>query len=93
MVEQGRNFDTKYRILQTEQEMCRLGLAADGFNPFANLMSGQGNIDVYVAFDEEPKVIWDWNKVSRLRRCKGQKFNLRAMFYGPSMIFLRSLFG
>ncbi|GKG01522.1 reverse transcriptase domain-containing protein [Tanacetum coccineum] len=34
-----RNFDTKYPNFAKEPRNVRLGLAADGFNPFGNLQS------------------------------------------------------
>ncbi|GJT45228.1 transposon ty3-I gag-pol polyprotein [Tanacetum coccineum] len=36
-VEHGKNFDTKYPDFAKEPRNVRLGLAADGFNPFGNL--------------------------------------------------------
>nr|GEZ44081.1 hypothetical protein [Tanacetum cinerariifolium] len=100
-----KKFDTKYLDFAKEPRNVRLELAADGFNPFGNLKSSfmltllipgpkspGKDIDVYLRpLIEDLKVFWDRKGVETIDVASGQKFNMRAMFYGPSMIFLLEL--
>ncbi|GJZ43162.1 hypothetical protein Tco_0590417 [Tanacetum coccineum] len=63
-----KKFDTKYPDFAKEPRNVRLGLAADGFNPFGNL-----------SLIEDLKVLWDRNGVETIDVASGQKFNMRAM--------------
>nr|GEZ07258.1 hypothetical protein [Tanacetum cinerariifolium] len=67
-----KNFDTRYLDFAKEPRNARLGLAADGFNPFGNLSQ---------AYNMWPdlKVFWDRKGVETIDVASGQKFNMRAM--------------
>nr|GEW19473.1 hypothetical protein [Tanacetum cinerariifolium] len=64
-----KNFDTKYLNFAKEPRNVRLGLAADGFNPFGNLSQ---------AYCMWP-VLWALKGVETIDVATGQKFNMRAM--------------
>ncbi|GKB47528.1 putative reverse transcriptase domain, aspartic peptidase domain protein [Tanacetum coccineum] len=64
-----KNFDTKYPNFTKEPRNVRLGLAADGFNPFGNLSQ---------AYSMWP-VLWALKGVETIDIATGQKFNMRAM--------------
>nr|GFA44110.1 hypothetical protein [Tanacetum cinerariifolium] len=87
-----KNFDTKYPNFAKEPRNVRLRLAANGFNPFDNLSQAYSmwpDIDVYLRpLIEDLKFLWDQKGVETIDVASGQKFNMRAMVYGPSMIFL-----
>ncbi|GJT11602.1 hypothetical protein Tco_0858644 [Tanacetum coccineum] len=76
--------DTKYPPdFAKEPRNVRLGLAADGFNPFGNLSQAYSmwpDIDVYLRpLIEDLKVLWDRKGVETIDVASGQKFNMRAM--------------
>ncbi|GJS31370.1 putative reverse transcriptase domain-containing protein [Tanacetum coccineum] len=64
-----KKFDTKYPDFAKEPRNVRLGLAANGFNPFGNLSQ---------AYSMWP-VLRDRKGVETIDVASGQKFNLRAM--------------
>ncbi|GJT55618.1 gag-pol polyprotein [Tanacetum coccineum] len=82
-----KNFDTKYPNFAKEPRNVRLGLAADGFNPFGNLSQAYSYVvrDMTylqlppVAFDDDLKVLWALKGVETIDVATGQKFNMRAM--------------
>ncbi|GKA97110.1 gag-pol polyprotein [Tanacetum coccineum] len=61
-----KNFDIKYPDFAKEPRNVRLGLAADGFNPFGNLSQS------YSMWPAKPGV-------KTINVAKGQKFNMRAI--------------
>nr|GEY22447.1 hypothetical protein [Tanacetum cinerariifolium] len=88
-----KNFDTKYHNFAKEPRNVRLGLAANGFNPFGNLKnsfmlallipgpkSPYKDIDVYLRpLIDDLKVLWALKGVETIDVATGQKFNMRAM--------------
>ncbi|GJU07923.1 hypothetical protein Tco_1124353 [Tanacetum coccineum] len=95
-----KKFDTKYPDFAKEPRNVRLGLAADGFNPFGNLSQAYSmwgdigrNIQSasMVMYEREffyaDVVLWDQKGVETIDVASGQKFNMRAWFYEPSKIF------
>nr|GEX90514.1 hypothetical protein [Tanacetum cinerariifolium] len=88
-----KNFDTKYLDFAKEPRNVRLGLAADGFNPFKNLKSSfmltllipglkspGKDIDVYLRpLIDDLNDLWAKPGVETIDVATGQKFNLRAM--------------
>nr|GEY06845.1 hypothetical protein [Tanacetum cinerariifolium] len=78
------NFDTKYPNFEKEPRNVRLGLGADGFNPFGNLILGPKSlgkdIDVYLRpLIDDLKVLWALKGVETIDVATGQKFNMRAI--------------
>ncbi|GJW46055.1 RNA-directed DNA polymerase, eukaryota [Tanacetum coccineum] len=70
-----KDFDTKYLDFAAEPRNVRLGLAADGFNPFGNL-----NIDVYLRpLIDDLKDLWAKPGVETIDFATCLKFNMRAM--------------
>ncbi|GKB10412.1 hypothetical protein Tco_0844335 [Tanacetum coccineum] len=76
-----KNFDTKYPNFEKEPRNVRLGLVADGFNPFGNLSQ---------AYNMWPMILTTYNLppwlcfmgtegVETIDVAIGQKFNMRAM--------------
>ncbi|GJT35161.1 CACTA transposable element [Tanacetum coccineum] len=85
-----KNFDTKYPDFAKEPRNVRLGLAADGFNPFKSSFmltllilgpkSPGKDIDVYLRpFINDLKNLWAKPGVETIDVATGQKFNMRAM--------------
>ncbi|GJY45061.1 hypothetical protein Tco_0433274 [Tanacetum coccineum] len=64
-----KDFDTKYLDFAAEPRNVRLGLAADGFNPFGNLSQ---------SYNMWP-VLWAKLGVETIDVATGLKFNMRAM--------------
>ncbi|GJT58387.1 zinc finger, PHD-type containing protein [Tanacetum coccineum] len=104
-----KKFDTPYLKFTTEPRNVRLGLAADGFNPFGNLKSylmlmllilgpkspGK-DIDVYLRpLIDDLKDLWALKGVETIDVATGQKFNMRAMVLWTINVFpaRRSLSG
>ncbi|GKE27599.1 zinc finger, PHD-type containing protein [Tanacetum coccineum] len=67
-----KKFDTKYPDFAKEPRNVRLGLAADGFNPF-------GNLSQAYSMWPDLKVLWDRKGVETIDVASGQKFNMRVM--------------
>ncbi|GJV13870.1 RNA-directed DNA polymerase, eukaryota [Tanacetum coccineum] len=65
-----KKFDTKYPNFEKEPRNVRLGLAADGFNPFGNLSQAYNMLPI-----EEPEGFMGTEKVSDYRRCFRPEFN------------------
>ncbi|GJX97750.1 pyruvate kinase [Tanacetum coccineum] len=86
-----KKFNTKYPDFAKEPRNVRLGLAADGFNPFGNLSQAYsmwGDIGRNIqSASVDLKVLWDQKGVENIDVASGQKFNMRAWFYEPSKIF------
>ncbi|GJY60408.1 hypothetical protein Tco_0461065 [Tanacetum coccineum] len=78
-----RSFDMKYPDFAKEPRNVRLGLCADGFNPFGNLSQTYSmwpDIDVYLRpLIEDLQVLWDKKGVETTDIVSGQNFNMRAM--------------
>nr|GEX56361.1 hypothetical protein [Tanacetum cinerariifolium] len=88
-----KDFDTKYSDFAVEPRNVRLGLAADGFNPFGNLKSSfmltliiprlkssGKDIDVYLRpLIDDLKDLWVKTGVETIDIATGLKFNMRAM--------------
>ncbi|GJT23255.1 reverse transcriptase domain-containing protein [Tanacetum coccineum] len=82
-----KDFDTKYPDFAAEPRNVRLGLAADGFNPFGNLKffhagpkSPGKDIDVYLRpLIDDLKDLWAKPGVETIDVATGLKFNMRAM--------------
>ncbi|GJS26332.1 hypothetical protein Tco_0486952 [Tanacetum coccineum] len=78
-----KDFDTKYLDFAAEPRNVRLGLAADGFNPFGNLSQSYSmwpDIDVYLRpLIDDLKVLWAKPGVETIDVATGLKFNMRAM--------------
>ncbi|GJR27461.1 zinc finger, PHD-type containing protein [Tanacetum coccineum] len=78
-----KDFDTKYPDFAAEPRNVRLGLAADGFNPFGNLSQSYSmwpDIDVYLRpLIDDLKVLWAKPGVETIDVATGLKFNMRAM--------------
>nr|GEU71237.1 hypothetical protein [Tanacetum cinerariifolium] len=82
-----KKFDTMYLDFRKEPRNVRLGLAADGFNPFDNLSQAYSipkspckNIYVYLRhLIKDLKVLWDRKGIETIDVALGQKFNMRAM--------------
>nr|GEX42409.1 hypothetical protein [Tanacetum cinerariifolium] len=68
-----KNFDTKYPDFTKEPRNVRLGLAADGFNPFGNLSQ---------AYNIWPMILTTYNLPSRLCM-KESSFMLTLLIHGP----------
>nr|GEW00111.1 hypothetical protein [Tanacetum cinerariifolium] len=71
-----KNVDTKYLDFAKEPRNVRLGLAADGFNPFGNL--SQAGLQ-HVAGDIDDIRSTSVVMCRDYRHSSGQKFNMRAM--------------
>nr|GEW73074.1 hypothetical protein [Tanacetum cinerariifolium] len=78
-----KDFDTKYSDFAAEPRNVRLGLAADGFNPFGNLSQSYSmwpDIDVYLRpLIDDLKDLWAKSSVETIDVATGLKFNMRAM--------------
>ncbi|GJV46861.1 F-box domain containing protein [Tanacetum coccineum] len=81
-----KKFDTKYPDFAKEPRNVRLGLAADGFNPFGNLSQAYSMWPMILTtynlpppLIEDLKVLWDRKGVETIDVASGQKFNMRAM--------------
>ncbi|GJX83445.1 zinc finger, PHD-type containing protein [Tanacetum coccineum] len=78
-----KDFDTKYLDFTAEPRNVRLGLAADGFNPFGNLSQSYSmwpDIDVYLRpLIDDLKDLWAKPGVETIDVATGLKFNMRAM--------------
>ncbi|GKA29426.1 zinc finger, PHD-type containing protein, partial [Tanacetum coccineum] len=78
-----KDFDTKYPDFTAEQRNVRLGLAADGFNPFGNLSQSYSmwpDNDVYLRpLIDDLKDLWAKPGVETTDIATGQKFNMRAI--------------
>ncbi|GJS20825.1 F-box domain containing protein [Tanacetum coccineum] len=81
-----KKFDTKYPDFAKEPRNVRLGLAADGFNPFGNLSQAYSMWPMILTtynlpppLIEDLKVLWDRKGVETIDVALGQKFNIRAM--------------
>nr|GEU74247.1 hypothetical protein [Tanacetum cinerariifolium] len=70
-----KNFDTKYHNFAKEPRNVRLGLAADGFNPFGNLSQAYSMWPVILITHNLPP----WLRIETIDVATGQKFNTRAM--------------
>ncbi|GKE50888.1 putative reverse transcriptase domain, aspartic peptidase domain protein, partial [Tanacetum coccineum] len=82
-----KNFDTKYLNFAKEPRNVRLGLVADGFNPFGNLSQAYSMWPVIMTTYNLPpwpliddiKVLWAMKGVETIDVATGQKFNIRVM--------------
>ncbi|GKD77250.1 hypothetical protein Tco_1339871 [Tanacetum coccineum] len=70
-----KNFDTKYPDFAKEPRNVRLGLAANGFNPFGNLSQSYSMWPVILTTYNLPP----WLCVENIDVATCQKFNMRAM--------------
>nr|GEV81723.1 hypothetical protein [Tanacetum cinerariifolium] len=70
-----KNFDTKYPDFAKEPINVRIGLAADGFNPFSNLIRAYSMWPMILTTYNLPP----WLCVETIDVASGQKFNMRAM--------------
>ncbi|GKE14751.1 zinc finger, PHD-type containing protein, partial [Tanacetum coccineum] len=70
-----KNFDIKYPDFAKEPRNVRLGLAADGFNPFGNLSQSYSMWPI-----DDLKDLWAKPGVETIDVATGQKLNMRAMF-------------
>nr|GFB47555.1 hypothetical protein [Tanacetum cinerariifolium] len=84
-----KDFDTKYSDFAAEPRNVRLGLAADGFNPFGNLSQSYSMWPVILTTYNLPpwpliddlKDLWAKLGVETIDVATGLKFNMRAMQY------------
>ncbi|GJU41855.1 zinc finger, PHD-type containing protein [Tanacetum coccineum] len=78
-----KDFDTNYPDFVVEPRNVRLGLAADGFNPFSNLSQSYNmwpDIDVYLRpLIDDLKDLWAKPGVETIDVATGLMFNMRAM--------------
>nr|GFA26804.1 hypothetical protein [Tanacetum cinerariifolium] len=81
-----KKFDIMYLDFAKETRNVRLGLAADGFNPFGNLSQAYSMWPVILTtynlpppLIEDLKVLWDRKGVETIDVVSGQKFNMRAI--------------
>nr|GEY29425.1 hypothetical protein [Tanacetum cinerariifolium] len=83
-----KNFVTKYTDFAKELKNVRLGLAADGFNPFGNLSQAYNmwpmilttyNLPPWLCMKERLKVLWDRKGIETIDVASGQKFNMKEM--------------
>nr|GEY66257.1 hypothetical protein [Tanacetum cinerariifolium] len=98
-----KDFDTKYSDFAAEPRNVRLGLDADGFNPFGNLTQSYSMWSVILKTYNLPqwpliddlKDLWEIPGVETIDVTTGLKFNMRAMVLWTINDFLArsSLFG
>ncbi|GKC15167.1 S-adenosyl-L-methionine-dependent methyltransferases superfamily protein [Tanacetum coccineum] len=87
-MEAWKDFDTKYPDFATEPRNVRLGLAADGFNPFGNLSVETIDVATGLKFNMRAMVLWTINDFlarSSLPGWSGQVLKFKSEFPNKDM--------